>query len=260
MIFLSHNSSDKDVVGPIAVALANKYGKANVFYDSWSIKPGDSIISEMDAGLENCKFFFFFISENSLKSGMVSLEWQTALNISTNGTIKFIPIKVDNSNQPTILTDKLYIDMYRLGMEQTLQKVIDTIDSTDSSIYNATYNNIVYETINKTDIEWYFAIYALKFVGQQTGFCVSFDNKNDDIKFEPCGSPTAKVFAGMFTSGTGTLKYNEKQQNVKNISQQVNLTPNSPFYFKVKALNGAILQDVHIWEQDGTRLKLIPAK
>ena len=65
MIFLSHNYRDKDVVGPIAVALANKYGKDNVFYDSWSIKPGDGIINEMNNGLEKCKFFFFFISENS---------------------------------------------------------------------------------------------------------------------------------------------------------------------------------------------------
>ena len=27
MIFLSHNYKDKDVVGPIAVSLANRYGK-----------------------------------------------------------------------------------------------------------------------------------------------------------------------------------------------------------------------------------------
>ena len=62
MIFLSHNYKDKDVVGPIAVSLANRYGKENVFYDSWSIKPGDGIINEMNNGLEKCKYFFFFIS------------------------------------------------------------------------------------------------------------------------------------------------------------------------------------------------------
>ena len=107
MIFLSHNYKDKDVVGPIAVSLANRYGKENVFYDSWSIKPGDGIINEMNNGLEKCKYFFFFISENSLKSGMVSLEWQVALNKSTKGETKFIPIKVDNSKQPTILIDKI---------------------------------------------------------------------------------------------------------------------------------------------------------
>ena len=54
MIFLSHNYKDKDVVGPIAVSLANRYGKENVFYDSWSIKPGDGIINEMNNGLEKC--------------------------------------------------------------------------------------------------------------------------------------------------------------------------------------------------------------
>lgn len=40
-IFLSHNWKDKKVVGPIAEKLAEIIGKENVFYDSWSIQPGD---------------------------------------------------------------------------------------------------------------------------------------------------------------------------------------------------------------------------
>ena len=142
MIFLSHNYKDKDVVGPIATRLANKYGKENVFYDSWSIKPGDGIIEQMNNGLEKCKYFFFFISENSLKSGMVSLEWQSALHKSIREKIKFIPIKIDNSNQPTILIDKLYIDMYNKGMQQTYQNIIDIIENNESSIYNENYFNV----------------------------------------------------------------------------------------------------------------------
>ncbi|MCD5561543.1 toll/interleukin-1 receptor domain-containing protein [Lactobacillus delbrueckii subsp. lactis] len=51
MIFLSHNKLDKAVVEPIAIRLSNLYGQDNVFYDSWSIQPGDGIIDKMNEGL-----------------------------------------------------------------------------------------------------------------------------------------------------------------------------------------------------------------
>lgn len=44
MIFLSHNCNDKIIVRQIAEILSNAFGTENVFYDEWSIQPGDSII------------------------------------------------------------------------------------------------------------------------------------------------------------------------------------------------------------------------
>lgn len=43
MIFLSHNSKDKRIVEPFANKLAEVFGREKVFYDSWSIQPGDGI-------------------------------------------------------------------------------------------------------------------------------------------------------------------------------------------------------------------------
>ena len=79
MIFLSHNYKDKPVVEQVTLRLKSIYGIDKVFYDSWSIQPGDGIIDKMNEGLSNCKFFLFFISQNSLSSNMVKLEWQNAL-------------------------------------------------------------------------------------------------------------------------------------------------------------------------------------
>lgn len=70
MIFLSHNFKDGDI-----------FGQENVFYDSWSIQPGDGIIDKMNDGLTQCKLFFFFVSNNSLNSEMVKLEWLNALSL-----------------------------------------------------------------------------------------------------------------------------------------------------------------------------------
>lgn len=56
MVFISHNSKDKPIVEPIAIKLATVFGQDKVFYDSWSIQPGDGIIDKMNEGLSNCKF------------------------------------------------------------------------------------------------------------------------------------------------------------------------------------------------------------
>jgi hypothetical protein len=66
MIFVSHNYKDKPIVEQIALRLRDIFGQDQVFYDSWSIQPGDGIIDKMNEGLTNCKLFLFCVSKNSL--------------------------------------------------------------------------------------------------------------------------------------------------------------------------------------------------
>ena len=73
MIFISHNYKDKEIIEPLANRLSDVYGKDAIFYDSWSIQPGDGIIDKMNKGLSSINYFFFFVSDNSLKSDMVKL-------------------------------------------------------------------------------------------------------------------------------------------------------------------------------------------
>ncbi len=55
MIFISHNYKDKGIIEPIALRLSKIFGKEKVFYDSWSIQPGDGIIDKMiDGKLDQC--------------------------------------------------------------------------------------------------------------------------------------------------------------------------------------------------------------
>ena len=103
MIFLSHNWKDKDVVEPIAVRLKDVYGEENVFYDSWSIKPGENIIgkyaeklveevgkkydNENNVRIDNDNLKMYFIPKDDTKryssiygnGGInIKVEWQTA--------------------------------------------------------------------------------------------------------------------------------------------------------------------------------------
>ena len=125
MIFISHNSKDKAVVEQIAIRLRDIFGQNNIFYDSWSIQPGDGIIDKMNEGLTQCKLFLFFVSKNSLSSNMVKLEWQNAIMKMTNGQTKIIPVRLDNCIMPTILLQSLYVDLFQNGLEVALRQIVD---------------------------------------------------------------------------------------------------------------------------------------
>ncbi len=143
MIFLSHTHADKPVVDVIAQRLAAVFGQEKVFYDSWSIQPGDGIIDKMNAGLTECRFFLLFVSKRSLQSGMVKLEWQNALLKSTKGDTKIIPVRLDDVLLPAVLLQTLYIDLFTQGFETGVRQIIDVTSgrstyrpSGDSSFQN----------------------------------------------------------------------------------------------------------------------------
>lgn len=144
MIFLSHNFQDKAVVEQVALKLRSIYGQNNVFYDSWSIQPGDGIIDKMEEGLNNCKFFFFFVSKNSLQSEMVKMEWQNAIFNAARQAIKFIPIRMDSCNMPFLLTQTLYIDLFSQGLDVAVRQIVDVINGENTYHNpNSQFSNLI---------------------------------------------------------------------------------------------------------------------
>ena len=125
MIFLSHTYADKPVVEPIAIRLREIFGQEQVFYDAWSIQPGDGIIDRMNHGLSAPDIVFFFVSAASLGSKMVDLEWQNALYKQTKGQTRIVPIRVDSSSMPPLLMQNLYLDMFTNGLEAVLQQIVN---------------------------------------------------------------------------------------------------------------------------------------
>lgn len=89
----------------------------------------------MNQGLEECKYFFFFVSKNSLASNMVKLEWQNALYKATKNQAKLIPIKLDDCLMPDILIQTLYIDIYGKGLDYGLSQIIDVINNKITWLY-----------------------------------------------------------------------------------------------------------------------------
>lgn len=190
MIFLSHNKNDKPVVEQVALRLRNIYGQEKVFYDSWSIQPGEGIIDKMEKGLTNCKYFFYFVSSNSLKSNMVKMEWQNALFKAATGTIKFIAIRLDNSNMPFIISQNLYIDLYSQGLEVAVRQIVDVINGTNTyKNPNAEFSNLKafkYKIGNKVIVE----CRALYYLEPITDFAFATLYSISDIKVVVQNEPT----------------------------------------------------------------------
>lgn len=238
MIFLSHNWKDKDVVEPIAVRLKDVYGEENIFYDSWSIKPGENIIGKMNEGIEKCKYFFFFISNNSLKSSMVDLEWQSALFKAAKAGIKFIPIKVDDCYPPQILISTLYIDMYSYGIENTLRDMFDIINNTNTKNYIKEFNNLICKMKKTEKYKLEISIEAAKLIEPNPGFCFTFSNSLDDIEI----NVTSDV---MTYNSEGTCNFgNIKCSRITRV-----LTPGFPYEAVITSKSESEILDFKVWHQ-----------
>jgi hypothetical protein len=234
MIFISYNHKDKEIVSDIASKLAIVFGRESVFYDEWSIQPGDDIIDKMNQGLETMSYFFFFMSRNSLTSEMVKLEWQNALFMKAQKKIKFIPVKLDDCNVPAILLQNLYINIYGQGLEYGLRQMIDVVSGiSTNNIVNTKYHNVrATANISSDKKEIKIEISAQTYFEPSPQFFVLHGNKNEDIRFKLSSN-------GMYYSGQhDNIKLNNgTTHNAFFAGFDKGLNPGYPIRFEMKSDN-----------------------
>ena len=93
-VFLSHSSSDKELVRKIAQGL----GKYQCIYDEFTFEVGKKTLDEIFIGLEKTDIFVLFISDAALNSEWVQKEINIAYdNISRNNISRILPIIIDKS-------------------------------------------------------------------------------------------------------------------------------------------------------------------
>jgi hypothetical protein len=229
MIFLSHTFLDKPIVGQIAKTLEQRYGKNKVFYDEWSIQPGDSIIQRMDDGLKNCSYFFFFVSENSLRSRMVELEWQSALVKKTKENIKFIPVRIDRCIIPQILTNTLYIDLFNQGLEIAKRQIIDVINGVNA--YQDDTNNFhnVIGYIKEEGKNLVVEFRAEYYMESHSRYLICVDNEEEELDWVVLNKPIGyHNFARGMKDDNGEIF-----KGVIVISEQESTSPGFPLIVKL---------------------------
>jgi hypothetical protein len=192
MIFLSHNHKDKPVIEQFALKLREVFGQESVFYDSWSIQPGDGIVDKMNSGLQTCKYFLFFVSKNSLASNMVKLEWQNALVMAAGGNIKFIPIRVDDSDMPALLLQTLYIDLFGAGLDAAIRQTVDVVSGKNTYSSATTSFSNLHVKIRIEGPRWIVTIEATQFMEPISSFGLFFTNDLEAFEFDLPGESAYK--------------------------------------------------------------------
>lgn len=247
MIFLSHNHKDKAVVEQVAARLAAAFGQEQVFYDAWSIQPGDGIIDRMNSGLRDCKAFIFFVSKNSLLSKMVDLEWQNAVMKAASGDLKIIPVKLDDCLMPAVLTQTLYVDMFSNGLEIGLRQLMDVLQGRSTFRPGPQqFQNLrgyVRNTGDATDIE----LRALHFLEPISSFVVLVENDENDVDF------TCTSSGGMHTAGfnKGVTLTDGRTVNGQLLGIERATTPDFPFIITARPRAGKQLRLVGVLHQKG---------
>lgn len=222
-IFLSHAHEDKELVGTIAEELRKVYGEDRIFYDSWSMKPGDNLIKGIAKGLEECEYFFLFMSGGSINKPMVRLEWHEALLDSLAEKSNFIPVRIDDISPPTLLTSTLYIDMYNRGLPQTIEDIKQIVEQKglyDSKKIKKFSNLGVSITVHTDKLEA--KIYAKRLVENETKFAFWSSGDQRFTSLNICLSSEATTMMG------------SKQIKLQVVQVMGGaLTPHSPHVFNI---------------------------
>ncbi len=225
-IFISYNHNDDVIVDMISRRLELEFGRNNIFYDKWSIQPGDSIIGKMNEGLESFTTFFFFISPNSLSSKMVSLEWQTALNRAVNNDLKFIAVRIADCDPPAILSDNVYIDLYGEGYDSAVEKMRCIVKSESTYKPLEDVQNLSAEISMIKPNSYEVNVYAKYFSENSTTFLFACDKDIND--FVLC-------LTGSFLCGQNIISFdNGRTLNARTLTpMHMNVKPGFPLNFIV---------------------------
>lgn len=228
-IFLSHKWEDKPIVEPVALRLREIFGEEEVFYDSWSIKPGDGIIEKMDQGLTAPEFVFFFVSKLSLASGLVKLEWQNALLKASKGKTRLIPVRIDEVVMPEVLLQSLYIDVYSVGIEGGLNQIVNVVQGNSSfTPQHVGFSNLTVSPETGPDGVMTLTISASHLMEPNPNFIVMLHNSENEVSLDLVGG-------GPCLSGYYEAPFGAQFGNGFTIAPMGGaITPERPFKVSVK--------------------------
>ncbi len=115
-VFICHASEDKPSARQLASAM-KKLG-ADVWFDEWEIRVGDSIVQKINDALGEVSHLIVLLSASSIEKPWVRREFSSALMQQlSRKSIRVLPVRIDDCDIPPIIADIKYADA-RLGMDR----------------------------------------------------------------------------------------------------------------------------------------------
>lgn len=225
--FISHAAIDKPLVEPYAIAAADAVGRDNVFYDSWSVQPGDGIVAGMNDALDRATHFFLFMTDSSLTSEMVALEWQSAVFKRVARQLRLVPVRLDGATPPALLLQLRYIDAFAQGEAFAIEEMRRVLEAEE--IFQATpaIENLQARVAPESG-STVVTISARAYMEPNPSFAVFVAGSATDVEVT---APSEQMYG--FNRGGGALPDGAPTECV-HIDKQSPLTPNRPLVVRLR--------------------------
>ncbi|NRQ36946.1 toll/interleukin-1 receptor domain-containing protein [Nonomuraea sp. NN258] len=128
-VFICHSSHDKPFLFHLVALL--RMQKIEAWLDRLELKAGDGLLERISEQIAASACLIVAVSRHSAQSRWVTTELMQALRLEMEGKgPRVIPIKLDDSETPPYLTNKLYIDFSRTElMDDALRALVEAIRS-----------------------------------------------------------------------------------------------------------------------------------
>jgi hypothetical protein len=124
-LFISYSHKDGKFVHRLATRLIENNVK--VWKDDMKISAGDTFMSKIKAGIQGASYFGIVLSKHSVNSKWVKEELNEALMHETQARgIAILPIRVDNSEVPHPLSDRIFVD-FRTDFDSGLRQILAAV-------------------------------------------------------------------------------------------------------------------------------------
>ncbi len=132
-LFLSYSSRDKNVARQLAKDL--EYLGVPVWFDEWSLEPGDSLYKLIGEALETCRFVAVLLSPNWHYSKWFTKEVYQALSREDRtGEKVVIPLMLGLDHAPPFLQDRLHLRLDDHHYYRSLAEIVATVRSLDRKL------------------------------------------------------------------------------------------------------------------------------
>jgi len=130
-LFISHSSIDKDFANRLSVGL--KQQGIEVWLDSEKMQVGDSLLTEISAGLKGANYIVVVLSKNALQSEWVNRELEIAINREIEERrMLVLPALLEDVPIPAFLSGRIFADFRRDDdFQKSLSQIIRAIIQAD---------------------------------------------------------------------------------------------------------------------------------
>jgi hypothetical protein len=128
--FLSHNRRDKSTARRLGAQL--KLVGADVWFDDWEVRAGDSIPGKVNEALAKVDSVLLIWSANANRSAWVRAELETAITRAIEDqTFRVITVRLDDAPLPALLRPLKWVDLSDRDVAEAVNEIMGFANDQD---------------------------------------------------------------------------------------------------------------------------------